>query len=183
MSDTPSPNPAPPTPRTAVGADAPAVHHPTGESAAGAPAGATESDGVRFDTRVAVLLREDLLPWQGLNVTAFMVSGIAGLPGVLGAPYEDASGRRYLPMLRQPVTIFQATRDQLRSAYERAAAAGPEQVAMSIYTTELFATPHDAANRAAVRAVASDALDLVGLAVRGRKKPVDKLTKGLSLHP
>ncbi len=141
---------------------------------------------VRFDTRVAVLLRDDLLSWQRLNVTAFLVSGIAGLPGVLGEPYEDASGRRYLPMLRQPVLVFQATRAQLRAAHERALAsgAGPDAdpMALSIYTAELFGTPHDAANRAAVRAAASEALDLVGLAVRGRKKPVDKLTKGLPLH-
>jgi hypothetical protein len=189
MSDTPPvdhpPRPSRAAPGAAPGAapDAPAADHPEGEPAEGAPAGGRERDGVRFDTRVAVLLRDDLLPWQRLNVTAFTVSGIAGLPDVLGAPYEDASGRRYLPMLRQPVTIFQATGEQLRVAYERAAAAGPEQVAMSIYTAELFATPHDAANRAAVRAVASEALDLVGLAVRGRKKPVDKLTKGLTLHP
>jgi hypothetical protein len=134
----------------------------------------------RFDTRIAVLLRDDLLPWQRLNVTAFTVSGIAALPDVLGEPYEDASGRRYLPMLRQPVLIFAAGGDQIRAAYERAVAA---DLSMSIYTSELFATPHDAANRAAVRAVASEALDLVGLAVRGRKKPVDKLTKGLTLHP
>ena len=141
---------------------------------------ATSSSTVTFDTRVAVLLRDDLLPWQGLNVTAFVISGIAGLPEVLGEPYEDASGRRYLPMLRQPVLIFRASREQLRAAYERAVAG---ELTLSIYTAELFSTPHDAANRAAVRAVTSDALDLVGLAVRGRKKPVDKLTKGLTLHP
>jgi hypothetical protein len=161
----PAPEPAPPDPHAA---------------------GPADDGGGRFDTRVAVLLRDDLLPWQRLNVTAFLVSGIAGLPGVLGEPYEDASGRRYLPMLRQPVLVFRATREQLRAAYDRATAAGAgpaaDPMALSIYTAELFGTPHDAANRAAVRAVASDALDLVGLAVRGRKKPVDKLTKGLALH-
>ena len=115
-----------------------------------------------------------------------LAQAAAGLPGGLGAPDEDAAGRRYLPMLRQPGLVFQATRAQLRAAYARAmaaAAADPEAMAVSIYTAELFATPYDAANRAAVRAVPSDALDLVGLAVRGRKKPVDQLTKGLPLHP
>ena len=29
----------------------------------------------RFDTKIAVLLRHDLAPWQRLNVTAFLVSG------------------------------------------------------------------------------------------------------------
>lgn len=58
---------------------------------------------MHFDTKVAVVLRDDLLGWQRLNVTAFMTSGIATLPDVTGAPYEDASGRRYLPMIKQPI--------------------------------------------------------------------------------
>ena len=53
---------------------------------------------------------------------------------------------------------------------------------LSIYTEELFSTPHDEANRAAVRACTSADLKLVGLAVRGRKKAMDKMLKGLSLH-
>ena len=46
----------------------------------------------------------------------------------------------------------------------------------------MFATGHDAANRAAFRAEGTDDPDLVGLALRGEKKQVDKATKGLSLH-
>lgn len=30
-----------------------------------------------FDTKIAVLLRDDLASWQRLNVTAFLVSGLA----------------------------------------------------------------------------------------------------------
>jgi hypothetical protein len=30
----------------------------------------------RWATKIAVLLREDLAPWQALNVTSFLVSGI-----------------------------------------------------------------------------------------------------------
>lgn len=135
---------------------------------------------MQFDTKIAVLLREDLLAWQRLNVTAFTVSGIASLDGVMGEPYEDASSTVYLPMLRQPVLVFQATREQLREGRERALAA---DLSMAIYTADLFATSHDEANRAAVLAVRGEELDLVGIAVRGRKKAVDKLTKGLPLHP
>ncbi len=43
-------------------------------------------------------------------------------------------------------------------------------------TAQLFATPHDEANRAAVRAVRSEDLDLVGIAIHGPKKTVDRLT-------
>jgi hypothetical protein len=30
-----------------------------------------------FDTKVAVLVRDDLVPWQRLNVCAFLMSGVA----------------------------------------------------------------------------------------------------------
>ncbi len=37
---------------------------------------------VQFDTKIAVVLRDDLAVWQKTNVTAFLVSGIAGtVPG------------------------------------------------------------------------------------------------------
>ena len=65
-------------------------------------------EDIRFDTKIAVVLRDDLLPWQELNVTAFLVSGVAANPELLGEPYEDADGQRYLPLLRQPVVVLTA---------------------------------------------------------------------------
>jgi hypothetical protein len=47
----------------------------------------------------------------------------------------------------------------------------------------MFKTGHDEANRAAVSAVAADDLPLVGLAVYGPRNAVDKVMKGLPLHP
>jgi hypothetical protein len=46
----------------------------------------------------------------------------------------------------------------------------------------MFATGHDAANRAAFIAEPADTPDLVGLALRGPKKDVDKATKGATPH-
>ena len=135
---------------------------------------------MQFDTKCAVVIANDLATWQKLNVTAFTVSGIASIPDVVGEPYVDGSERAYLPMIKQPILIFAADRAQLRSVYDRAV---ESDALLSIYTAELFATPHDEANRAAVRAVASADLDLVGIALRGRKKLMDKLLKGLALHP
>lgn len=133
-----------------------------------------------FDTKIAVVLRDDLQTWQKLNVTAFLVSGIAGtVADVTGAPYEDASGNQYLPMFVQPVMVFQADAAHIRRAYERAMAEG---IAMSIFTEELFATGNDIDNRAAVRAVTQAELRLVGFAMRHDKKIVEKALKGLSLH-
>ncbi|WP_442811586.1 MULTISPECIES: DUF2000 family protein [unclassified Streptosporangium] len=54
---------------------------------------------------------------------------------------------------------------------------------VALYTEELFKTDNDEDNRAAVRAVPSDELRLVGLAVHGPRNGVDKVLKGLALHP
>jgi hypothetical protein len=136
---------------------------------------------MQFDTKIAVVLRDDLAGWQRINVTAFLVSGIAGtVSEVVGEPYRDASGNEYLPMFVQPVLVYEATRDGLRRAYDRALARG---VTPAIYTSELFTTNHDAANRAAVAAVPADALDLVGIAVRAERKTVDKVVDRLRFHP
>ena len=118
-----------------------------------------------FDTKAAVVVRDDLATWQRLNVTAFLMSGIvadAG-PGAIGEPYRDADAREYLPLLVQPVLVFIASRDKLRALRERAER---RRVPVAIYTAEMFSTGNDADNRAAVRAAATSDLDLVGLALR-----------------
>ena len=72
---------------------------------------------MKFDTKIAVALREDVPTWQKLNMTAFMVSGIAGSdPSTVGEDYADASGNTYLPMFRQPVLVFSATGDSKMNA-------------------------------------------------------------------
>ena len=135
-----------------------------------------------FDTKVAVVLLDDLPVWQKANATAFLVSGIAGsTPGLVGEAYVDGSGNRYLPMLRQPILIYAADGTGLRRAYERAMAREVEQ--LSIFTRELFSTPNDAANRAAVAAVQAAELDLVGLALRADRRVVDKVLDRLRPHP
>lgn len=135
---------------------------------------------VRFDTRVAVLLSPDLMPWQELNVTAFLMSGIAtSADDLVGEPYRDRDGNEYLPMLRQPVLVFTADADALAAARAKALERG---MALAIYTRELFSTSDDEANRAAVAAVASADLDLVGIAIRGPRNAVDRLTKAASKH-
>ncbi len=135
---------------------------------------------MQFDTKIAVVLRDELADWQRANVTAFLVSGIAGtVPGIVGEPYRDASGNEYLPMFVQPVLVYQADAPALRRAYERALG---RDVSMAIYTADLFETGHDEANRAAVAGVPSDELDLVGIAFRAERKTVDKVVDGLRFH-
>jgi hypothetical protein len=136
---------------------------------------------MQFDTKIVVVLREDLEVWQKANVTAFLVSGIAGTdPATVGEPYMDGSGVRYLPMFRQPVLVYRADPAGLRRAYERART---RDVELAIYTQELFETGHDEANRAAVATVQSDELDLVGIAFRAERKTADKVLDKLRPHP
>ncbi|WP_020392492.1 DUF2000 domain-containing protein [Kribbella catacumbae] len=139
------------------------------------------TEPVRFDTKIAVLLREDLVSWQRLNVTAFLVSGIAGTnPELVGEPYEDADGTQYLPMFRQPVLVFEGAKEFMALAHQRALGRG---LTVSVFTQELFTTGNDRDNRAAVRAVQQSQLDLVGLALHGPKNAVDKILKGARMHP
>jgi hypothetical protein len=136
---------------------------------------------MQFDTKLAVVLRDDLAVWQKTNVTAFLVSGIAASePGVVGEPYRDASGNEYLPMFVQPVLIYEADAAALRRAYERALSRGVE---LAVYTHELFETGHDEANRAEVARVQADDLDLVGIAFRAERRTVDKIVDRLRFHP
>ncbi|MDB5068836.1 MAG: hypothetical protein JWM18_5270 [Chloroflexi bacterium] len=53
---------------------------------------------------------------------------------------------------------------------------------MAVYIEELFGTPNDKANRAAVRAVARDELNLVGIGVHGPRGAVDEALRGARLH-
>jgi hypothetical protein len=137
---------------------------------------------MEFDTKLAVVLLDELPTWQKANATAFLVSGFAAAePSLVGEPYVDGSGNAYLPMFRQPLLVYAADAAGIRRAYERAMARGVVQLA--IFTRELFATPNDVANRAAVAAVAADELDLVGLALRAERKTVDKVLDRLRPHP
>jgi hypothetical protein len=136
---------------------------------------------MRFDTKIAIAVRDDLAAWQRLNVTAFLASAVAGgRPEVLGERYQDGSGHLYLPMFRQPVLIYAADSAALTGAHGRALA---RDLDIAVYIEPMFTTGHDEANRATVLAVPADELPLVGLAVYGPKNAVDKIFKGFALHP
>ena len=132
-------------------------------------------------TKIAVVIRDDLAVWQKLNMTAFLASGVAAsAPDAIGADYADADGTRYSPMFGQPVMVFAADAGRLVRTLDRALSRG---VVPTVFTTDLFSTGNDRANRAAVAAVPRETLDLAGIAIRADRKNVDKITAGLRLHP
>jgi hypothetical protein len=136
----------------------------------------------QFDTKAAVVVRDDLATWQRLNVTAFLMSGVTASAGAsaIGEDYEDADGRRYLPLLVQPVLVFEAGAAKLTTVRERAERRG---VTIAIYTREMFSTGNDEDNRAAVRAVPTEQLDLVGVGLRAPHRDADAILRGLARHP
>lgn len=135
-----------------------------------------------FDTKVAVVVRDDLPVWQRLNVCAFLMSGVTAAAGAMaiGDSYLDADDNRYLALLVQPVLIFEATADKLKTVRERA---GRREVPIALYTADMFTTGTDEDNRAAVRAVTAEDLDLVGIGLRAPHRDADAVLRGLSRHP
>jgi hypothetical protein len=78
------------------------------------------------------------------------------------------------------VLVFEGSKETLRAAHGRALS---RALPRAVFTSDLFATGNDRDNRAAVRAVPTAELDLVGLAVYGPRGGVDKVLKGARMHP
>jgi hypothetical protein len=134
-----------------------------------------------FETKFSIVLRDNLAPWQALNVTAFLAGGIVGqYPRIIGEAYRDRSGNVYNALPIQPVLILTADSATLATIHRRAL---DRQVITSAYIEEMFKTGHDSANRAVFADYAPEEARLVGLALRADKKIVDKITKGARMHP
>ena len=134
---------------------------------------------MEFDTKIKIVLREDLEMWQKLNVTAFLMSGIAGTQEIIGQPYLDADNVQYLPMSQQPIMIHSSSGERMNDLLQKALT---KEVVIAIYTKELFGTYNDEDNRAMVAKFKMAELNLVGIALRGKKNHVDKLLRGFDLH-
>jgi hypothetical protein len=134
-----------------------------------------------FETKIAIVVREDLQVWQKLNVTAFLMSGIVGgAPEIVGEPYVDAANNVYASLTVQPVIVLAADAATLAKIHARALDRG---VRTALYIEEMFATGHDAANRAVFAGYGPGTAKVVGIALREEKKLVDKITKGARMHP
>ncbi|EOW6615288.1 DUF2000 family protein [Vibrio fluvialis] len=135
---------------------------------------------MQFDTKFAIVVADDLPTWQKLNVVSFLSGGVTGSPQVkTGECYRDASGNAYLPLCVQPIIVLKASREKLATFIQRA---NREQAETAIFVEDMFASGHDEANRQTVSQYTSEQLPLVGLAMFGDKKQVDKVFKGAKLH-
>lgn len=133
-----------------------------------------------FDTKIAIVLRNNLASWQKLNVTAFLTSGIIGqFPDIIGEPYRDRSGNLYNALTVQPMIVLSADAETLATIHRRSLERG---VTSSLYIEEMFSTGHDAANRTVFAEFSPEDAKVVGIAVRAEKKLVDKIVKGAKMH-
>ena len=130
-----------------------------------------------YDTKTALVLRRDLLPWQVANVAAFLAGGLAAShPELKGEAYRDGGGKAYSALIREPVFVYGGTVEELRRTHLRALS---RELVPAVYIEAMFKTANDADNRTAFAAAPVDALDFVGIGVHGPRKMIDKVVNGL----
>ena len=135
---------------------------------------------MNFETKIIIAVRDDLEPWQQLNITAFLMSGIVGENyEIIGKRYKDAQGNDYSAISSQPVIILYASSTVLRNIRLRALS---REVKTAVYIEEMFKTGHDEANRKVFAEHAPDKENTVGVAYRADKKIADKISKGAKMR-
>jgi len=134
-----------------------------------------------YDKKVAMVIYDSLLPWQKLNVAAFLASSIAiKFPETHGDEFVTADQVRFLPFLKNPILIYKAeTAEKLQRAFARSR---DRDLAIGIYTNPLFETRSGEENVSLIAKNTVNKLDLAGIIVYGENKIVDKALDGLKFH-
>jgi len=134
-----------------------------------------------YDKKVAIIIKDDLLPWQKLNVVSFLAGSIAiEFPETHGEKFITADHEEYLAFIKHPTLIYKADNaEKLQRAFRRAK---DRELAIGIYTQQLFDTRSGEENVLEIAKHTADNLDLVGMIVYGENKKVDKALDGLKYH-
>jgi len=135
-----------------------------------------------YDKKIAIILKNDLLNWQKLNVTAFLASSVAiKYEETHGKAFVNASGSEYLPFIKHPILIYKADTDaELKRAFNRAK---ERDLGIGIYTNPLFGTKNEEGNHSEIAKYTDDGQELVGIIIYGENKKIDKALDGLRFHP
>lgn len=134
-----------------------------------------------YENKIALVIKNDLHPWQKLNVAAFLSGAVAiQFPDTHGKSFVNASGASYLPFIKHPILIYAADSEEaIRRAFNRA----KERVLhIGIYTEPLFATKNEEQNLAGIAKATDETQVLVGLVIYGENKKVAKAVDGLKFH-
>lgn len=134
-----------------------------------------------YDKKIAIVILDDLLPWQKLNVVSFLAGSIAiEFPEIHGKDFVTADSVRFLPFIKNPTLIYKADSiEKLRRAFLRSK---DRELAIGIYTKPLFDTRSGEENVIEISKHTIDDLDLAGIIVYGENKKVDKALDGLKFH-
>lgn len=130
--------------------------------------------------KTAILLLDSMPSWKKLNVTAFLATGIGDAsPEAMGEKYSDSLGREYTRLFEQPIVVFSASQDVLREALSIGHDKG---LTCSAYVHSMFEQSNGVQGRRVFQEEEANCLDLVGVALRGPRKDVDRATKNALLH-
>jgi len=134
-----------------------------------------------YDKKIAVVIKDDLLPWQKLNVVSFLAGSISiQFPETHGQGFKTADNVNFLPFSKHPALIYKAdSTEKIQRAFQRAR---DRELAIGIYTKPLFDTRSGEENVAEIAKHTVDDLDLVGIIIYGENKKVDKALDGLKFH-
>ena len=136
---------------------------------------------MEIHTKIAIVIKNDLLDWQKLNVASFLASSIAiQFPDTHGKLFVNASNSTYLPFINQPIIIYKAeTQEEMDRAFCRAKDRG---LYLGIYPNALFATKSEAENHIEIGKLTDDNQELVGIVIFGEVKKVNKALNKLKFH-
>ena len=134
-----------------------------------------------YDKKVAIIIKDDLLPWQKMNVVSFLTSSVViRFPETHGGEFITSDHVKFLPFMKHPILIYKAdTPEKLQRAFQRAR---DRDIAIGIYTNPLFATKSGEENVLEIASHSVNDLDLAGIIIYGENKKVDKALDGLKFH-
>ena len=132
--------------------------------------------------KIAIIIKNDLLTWQKLNVTAFLASSVAiKYEETHGKAFVNSSGSEYLPFIKHPILIYKADTDAaLKRAFTRAK---ERDLSIGIYTNPLFSTKNEEGNHIEIAKYTDEGQELAGIIIYGENKKIDKALDGLEFHP
>jgi hypothetical protein len=134
-----------------------------------------------YENKIVLVIKNDLPTWQKLNVASFLASSIAiKFPETHGHEFVNDSNSTYLPFIKHPILIYKAdTDDEIKRAFNRAKY---RELHIGIYTEPLFSTKNEEENLIEISKCTDENQKLVGIALYGEIKRVNKAIDGLKFH-
>jgi len=133
-----------------------------------------------MDTKIVLIVADDIQTWQKLNVVSFLVSGLIGNnPVLMGDDYIDAGKNTFNSLSKQPMIVLKASRSKLKTIHGRTIS---KNIKASSFISDMFSTNNDIDNREVFRNYSPETADVVGVGVYCDSKTADKITKGAKLH-